>query len=322
MGNNNNIIQVGLFEGSAIYIAGTRFYCSETSNGQLTTTANDYFAAHAVTSSQLLVNIIGDANWGEAKTIYDVEHDSTTGLHSEGSGRTFVGTGVDPGIIQSSSLASSTGMTYFRLDTGQVFHCTNGAINTWTEVSSFSGPLEIASSLEVGGDLILPTGSIVDGISNTLNVFSHGDRHVIDDGTGDSVFGIIRQVQVDADDGSSPIVLSGAYSTLGSINITFTGRGGTSTILVFAMSNFETLTRPCSFSTEFQIDGVPFAVPQGVVADHLISASQGEFFTMNQQGILESVSAGPHTITFEALISSGAAESQARHFLLIDLGPN
>jgi hypothetical protein len=155
-----------------------------------------------------------------------------------------------------------------------------------------------------------------------MNVFSHAIKHASVDPDDDPVFGIVRQLQVNADDGSTPVVLGVSYSTIGSVGIDFTGRGGPSAILCFALSNFEALTRPCSVSMEFRIGGVPFAVPQGVVADHLISVAQGEFFTINQQGILDGLSAGFHTITLEALVSSGTCEAQARHLLLIDLGPH
>ncbi|KKK73735.1 hypothetical protein LCGC14_2890860, partial [marine sediment metagenome] len=160
-GNNNNIIQVGLYQHPGTpYSAGTRYYCSTSSNGQISTSPNDYFAAHAITSSELLVNIIGTANWSDSRAAFDVEHVSSSGVHSLGSSRTFVGSGA-PGIAISNSLSSSTGMTYFRTDTGQVFHCTDGSANTWVETSLFTGPLEITNTLEVGGNLILPTGTAI-----------------------------------------------------------------------------------------------------------------------------------------------------------------
>ena len=162
-GNNNNIIQIGRYQsGSTPYSAGTRFYADTASNGQLTTTPNDYFAAHAITTSELLVNFTGSANWEDSRSVFDIEHVSSSGVHAEGSSRTFVGLAADAGISTSNSLASSTGMTLFATDTGQVFYCTNGAANTWIEASRFDGPLEITNTLEVGGNLILPTGIVDD----------------------------------------------------------------------------------------------------------------------------------------------------------------
>ncbi len=323
-GNNDNIIQAGLYQAAGTpYIAGTRFYASTTSDGQLSTSPNDYFAAHAITSSELLVNIIGSANWEGSRAVFEIEHSSSSGIHLEGSGRTFVGLASAAGISTSNSLSSSTGMTLFATDTGQVFYCTDGALNTWVETSRFSGPLEIANTLEVGGNLILPTGILDDDAGTTFNVFAHGTRHESVDPADDPVFGIVRQVQVDADDGSSPVVLSGSYSTLGSIIIDFSGRGGTSTILVFAVANFDGTVLAASIDMEFHMDATPFTSPQGVLAVHdQPSGSSNNNFVVSQQGIFETVSATTHTITLEALQTLGAVTARARHFLLIDLGPN
>ncbi len=323
-GNSNNIIQVGLYQNPGTpYGVGLRYFCSTLSNGQLIASPNDYFAAHAISTSELLVNIIGTANWGDAQTVYDVEHDSSTGIHSEGSCRTFVGLVADAGISTSNSLASSTGMTLFATDTGQVFHCTDGSANTWVEASRFSGPLEITSTLEVGGNLILPTGILDDDAGTTFNVFTHGGRHASVDPDDDPLAGLIRQLSSDGDDGSSPVVLTGAYATLGSIFVDFTNRGGNSTILVFGLSNFNGTVLTCQVSMQFQMDGVAFASPQGVTAVHnQLTGTGNELFVVSQQGVFSTVSDTTHTITLEALVSVGGATAQARNFILIDLGPN
>jgi hypothetical protein len=321
-GNNNNIIQVGLFQNaSSSYIAGTRYYCSTASNGQISTSPNDYFAAHAIQSDQLLVNIIGTSNWTSAKTTFEVEHNSSSGIHLEGSCRTFVGSGT-PGIAQSNSLVSSTGMTYFDTGGGKVYHCTVGATNTWVEVSTFTGPLEITNTLEVGGDLILPTGILDDDDGDTFNVFAHASRH--NAAGADSLTGLLP-IGSDADDGSSPIALTGSYADLGSVVIDFSGRDGNSTILVFAQCHLQGAGSVNSIaSVQLTIDAVAFAVPFGAIAlesygDTGNGASDLNH-TVNVQGYQISVSAGSHTITLQGKENAGTLTALARQLLVIDLG--
>ncbi len=321
-GNDNNIIQVGLFQNtSSSYIGGTRYYCSTASNGQISTSPNDYFAAHAITGTQLLVNIIGTSNWTSAKTIFEIEHDSSSGVHSLGSSRTFIGIGT-PGIAQSNSLASSTGMTYFDTGSGKVYHCTVGASNTWIEVSTFTGPLEITNTLEVGGNLILPTGILDDGAGDAFDVFDHSSRH--NAAGADALTGLIQQISSNADDGSSPITLTGAYQNLLSVAVDFTGRSGNSTILCFALIYFLGDGSNGSASIELALDGTAFAVPFGVtiVNSHgdNDAAAQELDMTVNQQGYQNSVTAGPHTITVRAKNVSGGMDALARQLLVLDLG--
>ncbi len=324
-GNNNNIIQVGLFQNaSSSYIAGTRYYCSTASNGQISTSPNDYFAAHAITGTQLLVNIIGTSNWTSAKTAFEIEHNSSSGVHSGGSSRTFVGTGV-PGIAQSNSLVSSTGMTYFDLGSGRVYHCTVGASNTWVEVSTFTGPLEITNTLKVGGNLILPTGILDDNAGDTFDVFDHSARH---NAAGlDALTGLIQQINSDADDGSSPIALTGSYADLGTVAIDFTGRTGNSSILVFAQCHLQGAASVNSIaSVQLTIDAVAFAVPFGAIAlesygDTGNGASDLNH-TVNVQGYQISVSNTSHIITLQAKENLGSLTALARQLLVIDLGPS
>lgn len=326
-GNSNNIIQVGRFQsGSTPYIAGTRFYASTVSNGQLTTTQNDYFAAHAITTSELLVNFTGSANWEDSRSVFDIEHVSSSGVHAEGSSRTFVGNAIDAGISTSNSLASSTGMTLFATDTGQVFYCTDGAANTWIEASRFDGPLEITNTLEVGGNLILPTGILDDDAGDTFNVFSHALRHSDVSGDLDPIPGLIRQISADADDGSSPITLTGSFQDLLTVNLDFTGRSGVSTILCFALIYFLGDGSNGAAEIELTHDGTAFVAPFGITIRN--SHGDNDFtikeldMSVNQQGWLNDLSATTHTISVQARNTDGGMDALARQLIILDLGPN
>ena len=324
-GNNNNIIQVGLYESPGTpYGAGTRYYCSTATMGELTTSPNDYFAAHGITTSQLLVNIIGTANWGDAQTIYDVEHDSSTGVHSLGSCRTFVGLASEAGAATSGGLASSTGMTLFATDTKQVFHCTDGSSNTWEEVSQFSGPLEITSTLEVGGNLILPTGTIDDAAipTQSMDVFSHAGRHASVSAIDDPIPGLIRQLSVDASTSLSA-ELTGFQEIL-SVSVDFSGRGGNSTVLLFAHSAFYCTNVETRITMRLLMDGTEITFPYSVRAiNSQANENYQEWMTLTLQGYDDTVdNTGIHTFTVEAVKASGTAYASYRQLMLLDLGPN
>jgi len=320
-GNSNNILQVGKFQptSGSPYTPGTRFYASTTVDGQLQTGQNDYFVGHAVSSNELLVNVTASPMWETARSIFAIEHDDTTGTHSEGSARTFVGVAADAGIATSNSLASSTGMTLFATDTGQVFYCTNGAANTWVEASQFSGPLEITSSLEVGGNLILPTGILDDDAGDTFNVFTHALRH--EAGGTDSLSGLINQILVDADDGSTPIALDASWTNVLSVAFDFTGRSGNSSVLCFAILGIESSGGTARADYRFTIDTVAFAAPFGVTCSAQVYTAPRES-TFPLQGYQTTLSPGAHTITLQAYETDPSATATARHLLVLDLGPN
>ena len=191
-GNSNNVIQSDAYvPGGAPYTSGLRFYADEASPGQLTNTINEHFIGRAIEDTTLLVNVGNATNWEAAKTTFEVEHESTSGVHNEGSGRTWVGL-VSALNAASGSLASSTGMTYFATDTGQVFHCTDGATNTWLEVSTFAGPLSVSTELTVSGDLRLPSKVLNDTSGDLMDPFAHALRHLV--GGSDPLSGIVNQV--------------------------------------------------------------------------------------------------------------------------------
>ncbi len=319
-GNSNNILQVGKFQptSGSPYTPGTRFYASTTIDGQLQTGQNDYFIGHSVSGNELLVNVTASPMWETARSIFAIEHDDTTGIHSEGSARTFVGVAADAGIATSNSLASSTGMTLFATDTGQVFYCTNGAANTWIEASKFSGPLEITNSLEVGGNLILPTGILDDDAGDTFNVFAHAARHAASG--ADSLSGIINQILVDADDGSSPIVLTGSFADMLTVAFDFTGRSGNSTILCLGVLEADGVTSGSKLEYQLAIDSVVFTTPRGLTLGQVPTQNKRGSFPI--LGYQDTVSAGSHTITVEARNTLGTSEVFSRQLLLLDLGPN
>ena len=71
------------------------------------------------------------------------------------------------------------------------------------------------------------------GVSDSLDIFTHGTRHI---GTGsDPVSGVITNIGVDIEDGSSPTILTGSFANILSVVVDTTGRSSNSTILCFAV---------------------------------------------------------------------------------------
>jgi hypothetical protein len=222
-------------------------------------------------------------------------------------------------------------MTFFSTDTGKVFHCTDGSANTWVEISTFSGPLEITDDLTVTGDLILPTGIIeVSDGAGTMDVYTHALRH---NAAGDDpISGLVNQVLVGADDGSSPITLTASYQDIVSVAIDTGGRDDPSSILIFGIcqcfnTNSGTSAR-VSFRLALNTDGggaVAYTPPEALTATLDVRAgSNQDNFVMNLQGFDPALIADQHVITMQARISDGfgAAETLARQLFVIDLGSN
>ena len=213
-------------------------------------------------------------------------------------------------------------MTYFDGFTGIVWYCGVGGTDLWVQQSKFTGPLVIGTTLEVGGNLILPTGILDDDSGDTFNVFNHSARH--NAAGADSLTGLIQQISSDADDGSSPITLTGSYQDLLSVVVDFTGRGGNSTILCFALIYFLGDGLNGAASVELTLDTTAFAVPFGITivnshGDNDAAAKELDM-TVSQQGYQTSLTAGVHTIAVQAKNTEGGMDALARQLLVLDLG--
>jgi hypothetical protein len=328
-GNSNNIIQTGLFTaGGAPYgVPPQEIWASTIIPGALTVSKTLYRVGFSLSPNELFVNMIGQKNWEDAFDVFTAEHVSPSGVHTEGSARTFVGLAADAGVATSGSLASSTGMTLFATDTGQVFHCTNGSADTWIEASQFTGPVEITNSLEVGGNLILGNQTLDDGISDTMNPFIHALRH--QSGGDDPLAGIIGQILVDTDSGSqallTPITNLTEHSSVG---FDFTGRGGNSTILFYWVGNLNNASgagRTTEARTFLDVTttgvfielGVPFTAQVNTHASP--NTGVGQFTII---GYHNSVTATAHTLEIRAAANGASATTEDRVLLVLDLGPN
>jgi hypothetical protein len=322
-GYSNNIIQVGeLVAPSPTFFPGLRYYAHPTNAGQLTSTANDYFVGNSLNDAvTLVVNVTSSPVWEDAKTTFAVEHNENLGTHDEGSARTWVGLSTDSLTALSGSTSRSTGMMHFATDTGRVYHCTNGATNTWAEVSSFVGPLAVTSTVEVGGNLRLPTGILDDTAGDTFNVFAHATRHGV--AGSDAINGIVNQIFTNlatADlaigTGTPPptTVLTRAFD--------FTGRSSFSRILFLAqvlIDNDSTGIRQHSMS--FFLDTVELLAPYSIRSeDQTASGSGGGETTMVLFGTHDGITAGPHTMEVRCHADGGSVIARSRMLMICDLG--
>lgn len=322
-GNSNNIIQNGLFTSTTTpFVSGLAHYASTTVPGQISVIQNDFFVGRAISNNQIIVSMISQPNWTNARSVFSTDHNSNSGIHNEGSARTFVGVAADAGITTSGSLPSSTGMVLFATDTGQVFYCVNGALNNWVEISRFNGPLAVTSNLEVGGNLRLPTGVLDNTLGDTFNVFSHAARHLA--GGSDSIPGVISQVFVGSND--DVVALSTPLSNLtNAVNAVFdfTGRTGASTILWVSVVNVENAAGAVrSIEARTFLDGVE----QNVLVTSPInklrldnSITQGQMLIIGHNN---NVSAGFHDLQIRMAADAINASIQDRYLFILDLGSN
>lgn len=323
-GNSNNVIQVGLYTAPGnIYVQGVPHYASTSVDGQITTAANDYLVGHALSPTSLMVNMIGQPNWTGARQAFSAEHSDSSGAHSEGSARTFVGVSSEAGSATSGSLASSTGMVLFATDTGQVFLCTDGSADTWVEISRFSGPLEITNSLTVNGNLRLPTGIIDDTSGDTFNVFSHAARHLA--GGEDPISGVIGQLHLDLDNGTQALnsIITNLSAHM-SVNFDFTGRSSFSRIVWMAVANVSKTGAAGSrtYRASTFIDGAVQSGPYTSEINEIELANEEENGQVIVIGSRSNLTAGPHTLDIRMASDGSDASTQDRILIVLDLGPN
>ena len=322
-GNSNNIIQNGLFTSAGSpFLTGFAHYASETIPGQINVTPNDFFVGRAVSGNQIIVSMISQPNWTNARSVFSKSHSVPSGIHNEGSARTFVGVASDAGAVTSNSLASSTGMVLFAADTGQVFYCTNGAANTWVETGRFSGPVSVTSNLEVGGNLVLPSGIVDDKLGDTFNLFSHAARHLA--GGADSVPGIISQVFIGSNDNNVSL-------TTPSTNLTnvvnavfdFSGRASVSTIIWLAVINVTNASgQPRSVEARTFMDVTELA---GITTSQVNQLSLDSSITQSQMVVMghkADVGPGFHNVQIRMSANSGSVSAEDRFLIVLDLGVN
>jgi hypothetical protein len=320
-GNSDNIITNGLFvPGGSPYINQTRYFADEVTPGLLTTTINELFVGKAIGTDTLLVNVNGAQVWETARAQFQVEHDALTGLHDEGSARSWVG--AEAGLAAASnSLASSTGMVYYASDTGRVWWCSNGAANVWIEQTRFTGPITVDNNLIASAQIRMAAKTLHDNVADSMNPFEHASRHFV--GGADPLGGVVNMILNAGSDTPQTVAQTGAFplpvTSVQSLAFDFTGRPGLSTIQIYAPIYISRGGDAVDISLALFLDTVEITNPNSIRAQEEINGA-GEI-TITLVGFLNDVTAAAHTLEIRMGVEQNRPpDVEDRMIMVTDLG--
>lgn len=237
----------------------------------------------------------------------------------------------------SQGTARSTGKVRFMTDNGQVKICTDGAADTWQDISGVAGTLAVGGALNVAGLLginggaVLPSGqtmlvppgeSWLSDSSTTMEPHAHVGRHAI--GAEDELTNLVRFAKgIDTTDVQFPGDGTG-FADFAEASVDFTGRSGDSTVAVVA-------TMQIKPNGVFAPHGVKLRIRQNAASDADSEIALGITNRGNDtprgggstMSVHTDVSAAAHTFTAEAEDASSGS-NRCRHIrsqlIIMDYG--